>query len=212
MDRGAGRVIAAFIIENLPVSPVAGVPEVRLHQAGPKSGLRRLGEADPAFGAPYWSRPWGGGLALARHILDRPETVAGRRVLDLGTGSGLVAIAAALAGGRATAVDIDPYAVEAARLNGPLNGISLQVEQADPLDGPAPEADVVLVGDLFYEAALAGRVLPFLARCRTAGAEVLVGDPWRRTLPTARLVRVAEYEVGDFGGGMGPAAVFRLAT
>jgi predicted nicotinamide N-methyase len=204
--------IEAFIRERLPVSEVAGCPGVRLHLAGPASGLRGLGERYPAMGSPYWAHLWGGGLALARYLGERPEVVAGRSVLDLGTGSGLVAIVAALAGARTvTAVDLDPFAVVAARLNAGLNRVSIEVRAGDLLDGDAPEADVVLVGDLFYEAGLAELVLPFLARCRAVGAEVLIGDPWRRTLPSGRLVRLADYQVEDFGTGQGPAAVFRLA-
>ncbi|NBB14921.1 methyltransferase [Caulobacter sp. SLTY] len=203
--------IEAFIRERLPVSEVAGCPGVRLHLAGPASGLRALGERYPAMGSPYWAHLWGGGLALSRYLAERPGTVAGRRVLDLGTGSGLVAIVAALSGASAvTAVDVDPFAVVAARLNAGLAGVSLEARAGDLLDREAPEADLVLVGDLFYEAALADRVLPFLARCRAARTEVLIGDPWRRTLPSGRLVRLADYEVVDFGSGRGPAAVFRL--
>lgn len=200
--------IEAFIRERLPVSEVAGCAGARLHLAGPGSGLRGLGERYPAMGSPYWAHLWGGGLALGRYLAERPETVAGRRVLDLGTGSGLVGIVAARLGARVvTAVDVDPFAVAAARVNVALNGVAVEVRAGDLLGAEAPNADVVLVGDLFYEAALSARVLAFLQRIR---AEVLIGDPWRRTLPTARLVRVADYEVEDFGTGLGPAAVFRL--
>src|SRR3990167_8194985 len=89
--------IARVIQARFPVEPVRSVPEIRLHRAGPKSGLSRMAEADDAFGNPYWAHVWGGGLALARHVLDHRDVVACRRVLDLGTGSGLVAGAAARA-------------------------------------------------------------------------------------------------------------------
>ncbi len=102
------------------------MPEISLHTAGPKSGLRRLAELDEDFGSPYWAYVWGGGLALARYILDCPEIVARRSILDLGCGSGLVAIAAAKAGAKSViAADVDPYAIAATRLNAVANGVSL---------------------------------------------------------------------------------------
>ncbi|USQ94673.1 class I SAM-dependent methyltransferase [Caulobacter sp. RL271] len=206
--------LEAFIQARLTLEPVPGVPEVRLHRAGPRSGLMRLAEADPDFGSPYWARPWGGGLALARYVLDRPDVVAGKRVLDLGAGSGLVAIAAALAGaGEVRAVDVDSYAVAAARLNAAANGVTMEVAQTDLLDGDPPDAELMLVGDLFYDPALAARVELFLRRCLAAGIAVLIGDPWRAPLPADRLRVVAEYPVADFGdpnGATRAAAVFEL--
>src|SRR4051812_37094510 len=101
-----------FIRANLPLAPVPGIPEIHLHKASPSSGLGRLAAQDAGFGSPYWAYYWAGGLALARYVLDHPEIVAGRRVLDLGAGSGLVAIAAAKAGaGAVIAAEVDPYAV-----------------------------------------------------------------------------------------------------
>lgn len=174
----------------------------------------RLAQADPDFGSPYWARPWGGGLALARHVLDHPDVVADKRVLDLGAGSGLVAIAAALAGARQVrAVDVDPYAVTATRLNAAANGVTLETVQADLVDGAPPDVDLMLVGDLFYEPVLAGRVEAHLKRCGAAGIAVLIGDPWRAFLPAGRLRIVAEYPVADFGdpnGAARAAAVFSL--
>ncbi|WP_235519190.1 MULTISPECIES: methyltransferase [unclassified Caulobacter] len=196
------------------MEPVPGVPEIRLHRAGPRSGLMRLAEADPDFGSPYWARPWGGGLALARHVLDHPGVVAGKTVLDLGAGSGLVAIAAALAGaGAVRAADVDPYAVAATRLNAAANGVAVEAVQGDLTAGAPPEVALMLVGDLFYDADLAARVTVFLERCVAAGIEVLIGDPWRAFLPTGRLRVVAEYPVADFGdpdGAARAAAVFAL--
>ena len=185
-----------FIRANLPLKAVATVPEIRLHTAAPTSRLSRL-DSDVQ---PYWAYPWGGGAALARYVLDHPACVAGKRVLDLGCGSGLVAIAAVLAGaGAVTANDLDPRACVAARLNGAANGVSFAVTEGDLLDGAAPLADVVLVGDVFYDPALALRSAAFLERCVAAGLEVLVGDPYRTPLPKARLRLVAEYLVADFG-------------
>lgn len=206
----------AFIQANLPLEPTPGVPEIRLHRAGPRSGLMRLAEADPDFGSPYWARPWGGGLALARHVLDHPDTVAGRRVLDLGAGSGLVAIAAMMAGAtKVLAADVDPYAVAATRLNAAANGVAVEAVHGDLTAGAPPEVELILVGDLFYDADLAARVFAFLERCAAAGARVLIGDPWRAFLPSDRLRVVAEYPVADFGdpgGTARAAAVFALAS
>lgn len=207
----------AFIRANLPLELVPGVPEIRLHLAGPRSGLMRLADADPDFGSPYWARCWGGGLALARHVMDHPESVAGKRVLDLGAGSGLVAIAAMTAGAAsALAVDVDPYAVAATRLNAAANAVVVGAQRADLTLGGSPSGvDLMLVGDLFYDADLAQRVLPFAERCAAAGVAVLVGDPWRAHLPRERLRIVAEYPVADFGdpgGVLRSAAVFALSV
>lgn len=189
-----------FIRANLPVVAVPSIPDIRLHKAGPKSGLWRLAERDSEFGSPYWTHWWGGGVALARYILERTETVAGRRVLDLGAGSGLVGIAAAKAGAREViAADIDRYAVAALGLNAALNGVRLTALLADATAFPPPAVDVVAVGDLFYEHELAARVTVFLDRCLDLGMAVLIGDPWRAYLPRARLRLLAEYPVSDFG-------------
>jgi len=190
-----------FIRANLPISPVFTAAGLRLHQAGPGSGLRRLaGGGRHGFVPPYWAYAWGGGLALARHFLERPDVVAGRRVLDLGSGSGLVAIAAARAGAReVTAADTDDAAAAALELNAEANGVALSATVEDLTTGPPPAADLVAVGDLFYEPELALRVTVFLDRCHAAGIEVLVGDPGREFLPLSRLCRIADYAVSGFG-------------
>ncbi|TXH83254.1 MAG: methyltransferase [Rhizobium sp.] len=199
-DATSPESIRQFIAANLPVMPVPGIPGIRLHKAGPQSGLRRLAERDPQFGSPYWAHYWGGGLVLARYILDRPESVAGRHVLDLGAGSGLVGIAAAKAGAAAVhAADIDPYAMAAIALNTALNGVAIDATPADLTKGEPPEVDVICVGDLFYEAALAKRVTAFLDRCLAQRISILIGDPWRAHLPKSRLRLLAEYAVPDFG-------------
>lgn len=199
---------SAFIKANLPISAVPLIPEILLHTAGPASGLWRLagrGEADPP---PYWAYPWAGGAVLARHLLDRPETVAGRRVLDLGAGSGLVAIAAAKAGAAAvTAVDIDANAIVAIGLNAAVNGVTINVVAADIIEASLPETDLLVVGDLFYDPSLALRVVAFLRRCQAAGIDVLVGDPERAYLPQGELRRIATHPVADFGAGVGGQAV-----
>ena len=204
-DRGSDDLVnndwvRRFIAVNLPVLPVPGIPDIRLHKAGPQSGLRRLAERDQQFGSPYWAHYWGGGLVLTRYLLDRPKDVAGRRVLDLGTGSGIVAIAAAKAGAATVhATDIDPYAIAATELNAALNGVKVDLILADLTTGDPPEVDVICVGDLFYEAELAEKVAVFLDRCLAEGIVILIGDPWRAHLPKSRLRLLAEYAVPDFG-------------
>lgn len=178
------------------------LPEIRLHQAGDPISMWQ--QTEQAVGRddldpPFWAFPWAGGQALARYLLDHPETVLGRRVIDVASGSGLVAIAAARAGARAvTAYDTDPLAAEAIGLNAAANGVSVQSVCADILgeDGPpSPGADLVLVADAFYERDLAGQVTEFLGRCRDLGAGVLVGDLGRRYLPYSRLRALASYDV-----------------
>ena len=187
--------VAAFMRANLLVRPVPGLPDLRLYGAGPRSGLSRITREAP----PYWAHIWGGGLALA-HYLARHEAVRDRRVLDLGAGSGLVAIAAAKAGARSVlASDSDPDALTAVTVNAALNGVTIGTLQGDLLDGPPPDVDLVAVGDLFYEAALADRVTGFLGRCTAAGLDILVGDPFRAHLPHEKLRLIAEYGVRDFG-------------
>lgn len=182
------------------LAPVPSIPEIRTHKAGSRSGLWRLAEADDAFEAPYWAQYWGGGLALARHVLDHPDIVADRTVIDLGCGSGLVAIAAAKAGARSvTAIDTDPYAITATELNAAANNVAIATTCADILYGDPPATDIVLAGDLFYESDLAERVIAFFDRCLTANIEILVGDPWRASLPRERLELIAEYPGLDFG-------------
>ena len=202
----------AFIQAKLPVVPVPGIPELVLHKASPSSGLAALAALDAGFGSPYWAYYWAGGLALARYVLDHRERVAGRRVLDLGTGAGLVAIAAAKAGAaQVIAADVDRYAIAAARLNAAHNGVAVTALAGDVTRGAPPPGDVVLVGDLFYAADLAERVTAFLDRCLAAGREVLIGDPWRAHLPKARLTMLAEYAVAETGhAATKPSAVFAL--
>jgi len=200
-----------FIQANLRLATVASVPEVLLYTAHPGSGLRQLRKS----AAPYWAYQWPGGLALARYILDKPETVAGSSVLDLGAGSGLVAIAAAKAGaGKIIAAEIDGHAVAALKLNADANNVALEIATHDLTACPPPPIGVVLVGDLFYESGLAQRVTAFLDRCLAVGMTVLIGDPGRAHLPRARLRTLAEYPVPDFGEGgntrTGKSTVFLL--
>ncbi|MDB5452088.1 MAG: SAM-dependent methyltransferase [Caulobacteraceae bacterium] len=204
---------ADFIRENLRLAPVPSVPEISLYTAHSASGLSGLTAPDDDAGPPYWAYAWGGGIVLARHVLDHPEVAGGRRVLDLGAGGGLVAIAAAKAGAASVlAAEIDPMGLAAIGVNAEVNGVTVATTGEDLLGGPPPRAtDLVLVGDLFYERGLARRVTAFLDRCLAAQIEVLVGDPGRTPLPRSRLRTIAEYPTPDFGRGgdpARPAAVF----
>jgi predicted nicotinamide N-methyase len=156
-------------------------------------------ELGPGPGPPYWAFAWAGGLALARHVMDHPELVAGRRVLDFASGCGLTAIAAAMSGAaHVIATDTDPLAVVALSLNADANGVTIQASAADLLAETAfdpANIDVVLAGDAFYDPSIADRVLAFLASCRAAGCEVLIGDPGRAHLPVACLKRISAQEV-----------------
>jgi predicted nicotinamide N-methyase len=188
-----------------PVRPPL-VPEVELLVAADVVALWEAMEEErggPAEEPPFWAAAWPGGQALARHVLDVPGVVAGRRVLDLGSGSGLVAVAAALAGAaEVTASEIDPFGITAIALNARLNRVPGISVVGDVLSGPAPAADVVLAGDVCYDRAMTERVLPFLAAARAGGCHVLLGDPGRPYLPTDVLEPVVAYDVPDGDGGL----------
>ena len=191
-----------FIREQTVLRPVPHVPEVVLHLADEAMPLwQRTEEELETLGLPppYWAFAWAGGQALARYVLDQRDLVAGRRVLDLGSGSGLAAIAAAMAGAApVVAVDIDPFTEEAIALNAWANGSYAEILVRDMLDQPPPRAaryDVILVGDLFYERVTTGRALAFLERHAAIGTAVLIGDPGRAYLPKERLMKRQEYEV-----------------
>jgi predicted nicotinamide N-methyase len=191
----------AFIRANTRLKPVPHVPEILLHVADESVPIWQKTEEElDAIGLPppYWAFAWAGGQALARYVLDHPEAVAGRRVLDLASGSGLVAIAAAKAGAGVFAADIDAFTEAAISLNAEANNVAVDILVQDVLDEPAPAApryDVILVGDLFYERDTSARALAFLDRHAGAGTRVLVGDPGRTYLPKERLTRLAEYSV-----------------
>ncbi|GAA5186821.1 methyltransferase [Rugosimonospora acidiphila] len=172
------------------------VPEVLLHLAEDAVvwWARMEAELGTVLTAPFWATAWPGGQALARYLLDHPQTVAGKRVLDVASGSGLVAIAAGLAGaGTVTANDVDQYALAAITLNARANGVAVTACPGDLLDGDGGDADVVLAGDAFYSEAIAHRMWPFLRRAAARGAQVLVGDPGRGHLPADQLTTVTSY-------------------
>jgi predicted nicotinamide N-methyase len=181
------------------------VPEVQLHVAEDVVGLWEAMETDgggAGLDPPFWAAAWPGGQALARYVLDHPESVAGRRVLDLGAGSGLVAVAALLAGASGVlASDVDPYSHTAIAVNAELNGVSGIDVVGDVLGDDPPEVDVVLAGDVCYDREMTGRVLPFLGAAWLGGATVFLGDPGRAYVPSEGLVEQAVYEVVDADGG-----------
>ncbi|MGC4856713.1 class I SAM-dependent methyltransferase [Micromonospora sp. DT4] len=185
-------------LDRLRLVPTPFVPEVRLHLAEDAIvwWARMEAFAGHPLSPPYWASAWPGGQALARHLLDHPELAAGRRVLDVAAGSGLVAIAAALAGAAdVVANDIDPYAVAAVTVNARANRVTVDTSGDDLLDGGVADADLVVAGDVFYSRAMAARMLPFLRRVVASGAEVLVGDPGRGHLPADGLLVLADYPV-----------------
>ncbi|WP_285639903.1 50S ribosomal protein L11 methyltransferase [Lentzea sp. NBRC 102530] len=185
--------LTEFVLANTTLTPVPLVPEVVLHSAAEAMDLWELTHHDQP---PFWAFPWAGGQALARHLLDNAGLVRDKKVFDLACGSGLVAIAAALAGADSvTANDIDPLALTAVQLNAAANGVAVTVLGDDQLDSDAHGADVVLAGDAFYDAAITALVLPFLLRAAARGALVLLGDPDRAHLPPGRFAAQARYEV-----------------
>jgi predicted nicotinamide N-methyase len=202
---GGDEVIAdprAFILANTRLKPVPHVPEIMLHVADEAVPLWRKTEEElgaAGLPPPYWAFAWAGGQALARYVLDHPDLVHGRRVLDLAAGSGLVAIAAAKAGATpVVAADIDRFAESAIALNAQANGAYIEILLQDLLDSPAPidrRYDVILAGDVFYERITAERAFGFLDRHAALGTRVLVGDPGRAYLPRQRLVKHCEYAV-----------------
>lgn len=191
----------AFILENTGVLAPPHVPEIRLHLADEAHALWLKTEeelAEIGLPPPFWAFAWAGGQGLARHVLDHPETVAGKRVLDLASGSGLVAIAALKAGAATvTANDIDPFCPAAIELNGALNGVMPDFLADDLVGNPDTLArfDVILAGDVFYDRELADRLAPFLTELGRRGKTVLIGDPGRHYLPRERLNFLSEHEV-----------------
>lgn len=189
---------ASFVAANSTLRPVPQVPQISLHLASDafivwEAAEREAGESDQP--PPFWAFAWPGGLALARYVLDNPEHVAGRTVLDLGSGSGLTAIAAAMAGASAVlASEPDPFAVAAIGLNAAANRVPIAVT-GDVLDGSGSDAEVVLAADIWYERLLAQRALNLLERARARGADVLVADVGRAFLPRSALRELAAYEV-----------------
>jgi predicted nicotinamide N-methyase len=189
---------ATFIRSNTSLMAPPHVPEIRLHLASEAHDLwlKTQDELEEiGLPPPFWAFAWAGGQGLARHVLDYPETVSGRKVLDFASGSGLVAIAAMRAGARAvTAADIDPWAETAIELNARENGVAIDFIGGD-LIGQSPDASVVLAGDVFYDRDLAERLIPWFTALAKEGRMVLLGDPGRAYLPKDHLEMCAAYQV-----------------
>jgi predicted nicotinamide N-methyase len=190
---------ALFIRRNTVIATPPLVPEIRLHLATEITPIWQATEetlARAGVPPPFWAFAWAGGRALARFLLDHPGEIASRTVLDVGSGSGLVAIAAAKAGAaRVLAAEIDHFGVAAIAANAELNGVSLAVTSADVLDTIDPSWEVVTAGDVCYERAMADRVTPWLARLAVQGSLVLLGDPGRAYLSRTAMIKRARYIV-----------------
>ena len=189
---------AEFVRANTIVAAPPLVPEIRLHLASEITPLWHATEASLAkaqLPPPYWAFAWAGGQALARHILDHPELVRRRAVLDFGAGSGLVAIAAAKSGARVTAAEIDAFAAAAIALNAALNEVEIAIERADVIGREPAPWDVVLAGDMCYERPLAERLSHWLRALAARGVTVLLGDPGRAYLPSGGLEAIGRYDV-----------------
>jgi predicted nicotinamide N-methyase len=189
-----------FILANTRLQRPPHVPEIALHLADEITPIWKLTEealAEIGLPPPFWAFAWAGGQALARYLLDRPAAVAGRRVLDFASGSGLVGIAAKRAGAAdVLCADIDAFCEAALSLNAQANGVACDYAGADLLDAPPPASvEVILAGDICYEKPLAQRVLAWLGAARRGGASVLIGDPGRSYFPRSGLTKLAEYQV-----------------
>jgi predicted nicotinamide N-methyase len=189
---------ATFIRTHTRLLAVPHAPEIRLYLANEATALWEKTEEDLGeigLPPPFWAFAWAGGQALARYVLDHPELVRGKRVLDFASGSGLVAVAAAIAGAaKVEASEIDEFAVAAIDLNAEANGVEVTVQAGD-LAGEDRGWDVVLAGDVSYERDMAERVTGWLAALASRGASVLIGDPGRTYLARERLEVIAEYRV-----------------
>jgi predicted nicotinamide N-methyase len=187
-----------FILANTKILPVPHAAEISLHVADDSTALwlkteEELGEL--GLPPPFWAFAWAGGQALARYILDHPETVRGKRVLDFASGSGLVAIAAAIAGAsHVTACDIDPFSTTAIEINAGINDVHVDTILANVV-GQEGNWDVVLAGDVSYEKEMARKVIAWLKELNDTGLTVLIGDPGRTYLARDRLESIATYRV-----------------
>ena len=193
-DRGA------FIAEHTRLQTPPHTPELKLYLADEITPIWKLTEEaleEIGLPPPFWAFAWAGGQALARYILDHPDVVAGKRVIDFASGSGIVAIAAMRAGAaHVLAADIDEFCGPAIALNAAANGVAVSFTAENLLDAPPPaDAAVILAGDICYEKPLAERVIAWLEAARDGGALVLIGDPGRTYFPRQGLEKLAEYQV-----------------
>jgi len=188
-----------FILENTRLQRPPHTPEIQLHLADEITPIWRMTEealGELGVPPPFWAFAWAGGQALARYVLDHPDVVRGKRVVDFASGSGLVGIAALKAGAsHGLCADIDDFCAAAVALNAEVNGVALDFTARNLLDAPPPEVDVILAADISYEKPLAGRVRAWLAEAHARGAAVLMGDPRRSYFATDGLMPLAEYQV-----------------
>ena len=188
-----------FIAANTRLQAVPHAPEISLWLADEITPLWRLTEeelGEMGLPPPFWAFAWAGGQALARWLLDHPDQVAGKRVIDLATGSGLVAVAAMKAGAASVlAADIDPFCAAAVAANARSNGVEIAFTADNLLEAPPQAFDLICAGDVFYEGPMAAAMLAWLKQARVAGANVLVGDPGRTYFPKEGLSLLAEYRV-----------------
>ena len=188
-----------FIQDNTAIESPLLLPVLRLHLASEITPLWEASEealAEKGVPPPFWAFAWAGGQALARYLLDHPEAVRGKTVLDFASGSGLSAIAAAKVGAkRVIANEIDAFAVEAIRLNAELNGVELEIEERDLVGESDPAWQVVIAGDVCYEKTPSERFMLWLRALSAEGREVLMGDPLRTYLPRSGLERIIAYSV-----------------
>ncbi len=205
--------IEAYFSAHFRLASAAQDEALRYYAAQPGSGLARLAELTGSDAPPYWAHLWPGGAALIEYLAGNPLLVAGKSVLDFGCGCGLAGIAARRHGARMViCYDIEEIALAAARLNAQLNDVSIATS-SDPDDPAFRSVDLVLAGDVFYDAAVATSSLPFLRACAARGAAVLVGDIGRAYLPTEGLCEIARYavhDVGDSASAQRTAGVFHF--
>jgi predicted nicotinamide N-methyase len=206
-----GKYVASYKLGNSPADPAdfvrantilatpSLVPELRLHLASVATDLWEATEADlecTGLPPPYWAFAWPGGQALARLLLDKPETARGLRVLDFAAGCGVAALAAVKMGAAYVAAsEIDAFARAALALNAAANALVLDVLDRDVLATPAEGWDLILAGDVFYEKPMANLVWPWLKNAASRGSTVLVADPGRAYLPRESLVEIARYAI-----------------
>lgn len=190
---------AAFVAANSALLTPPLVPEIKLHLACEDLPLWQATEetlTEQGLPPPYWAFAWAGGQGLARYLLDQPETVRGKRVLDFAAGSGLQGIAAMMAGAALVeAAEVDAFAAAAIGLNAALNGVKITVRLEDLVGTANPAWEVVLAGDICYETPLAARVSAWLSSLAAGGTLVLLGDPGRTYLPRSGLERITAYAV-----------------
>ena len=190
----------AFILANTRLQRPPHTPEIQLHLADEITPIWRMTEdALEKIGVPppFWAFAWAGGQGLARYVLDNPDVVAGKAVIDFATGSGLVAIAARMAGcARVLGADIDPFCAAAVSVNAKANGVEVEFTDRNLLEvAPPPWVQVILAGDICYEKPMTEAVMAWLRDVQQAGAVVLIGDPGRSYFPKAGLTELAEYQV-----------------